>query len=92
MGLEDFCLGNEAFSKFSVVFCDEWEAFDSKDELLGLVKGDIELARPIASRVGKRYREWLLNAVPALDQQTPLECLSTATGIRKLKTCIMRMP
>jgi hypothetical protein len=59
MGLEKYHLGDEAFTKFSKAFADDWEEFSHKDALLKLV-GDIELARPIAWHAhGMRVRIFL---------------------------------
>lgn len=91
MGLEKYYLGDEAFTKFSRAFAADWEGFPHKDALLKLV-GDIELARPIARHLGADFSEWLHSKVPALDDITPMECLSSKSGIRRLKSCLMRMP
>ena len=74
MGLKDFYPGDAAFPKFSVVFSDKWETFSDKEKLLALVRGNIELARPIAFRVGTEYEEWLSSAVPALRAAWALHC------------------
>lgn len=91
MGLEDYYLGDRAFADFSAAFCTEWDAFPHKDDLLLLVSGDVQIARPIAFHCGSLYSDWLRSKIPALDDITPLECLSTPSGIRRLKSCLMRM-
>jgi hypothetical protein len=91
MGLEKYYLGDEAFARFSKVFAADWDEFPHKDALLKLV-GDIELARPIAHHLGSDFSEWLHSNVPALDDITPMQCLCSKSGIRRLKSCLMRMP
>jgi hypothetical protein len=91
MRLDEHYLGDEAFAKYSAAFTDDWDAFPGKDELLNVV-GSIDLARPIAFHCGSRFSEWLRAKIPALGNLTPLECLSSQTGIRRLKSCLMRMP
>lgn len=90
MGLEEHFFGDQAFTKFSEAFTLEWQAFPHKDELLKLV-GSIELARPIAFHCGSYFVEWLNKKIPALDHITPIECLSSESGIKRLKSCLMRM-
>lgn len=91
MGLENFYLGDKAFSEFSAAFNDQWSSFQHKEALLTLLGNDVELARPIAFKLGNEFEAWLKKRVPALDQDTPLECLKSKIGIQKLKTCLMRM-
>ena len=91
MGLEEHYLGDQAFTKYSDSFAAEWKSFPNKEELLKVV-GSIELARPIAFHCGLHFAEWLHKKIPALDHITPMECLSSPSGIRRLKSCLMRMP
>lgn len=92
MGIEKFYLGDKAFAEFSATFSDAWNNYERKENLLTLLRNDVELARPIAFKLGNTCEEWIRSPVPALDKETPLECLKTQTGIKKLKTCLMRMP
>jgi hypothetical protein len=92
MPLENFYPGDDAFSNFSVVFQEEWDSFEKKEELLILLNNNIELARPIAFRLGSNFSSWLSSTVPALEHETPLQCLKSSEGIKRLKTCLMRMP
>ena len=91
MGLEQHYLGDEAFAKYSEALEGNWNAFPQRDELLNAV-GSIDLARPIAFHCGAHFSEWLRAKIPALSNLTPLECLSSQDGIRRLKSCLMRMP
>ena len=90
MGLEEHYLGDQAFAEFSEAFEEEWKSFPQKEELLKIV-GSIELARPVAFYCRSNFSQWLQAKIPAIDYMTPLECLSSSTGVRRLKSCLMRM-
>jgi len=92
MPLEDFYKGDEPFADYSQCFQSEWEAFEFKNELLSLVDGNIELARPIAYHLGSNFREWFSSSVPALSNVSPSECMKSPQGIKRLKVCLMRLP
>ena len=92
MRLEDEYPGDEAFARFSKAFEQHWLAFAGKQALLEKLSGDVELARAVAGQCAESSLEWLDQEVPALGSMTPLECLATKSGMRRLRTCLMRMP
>jgi hypothetical protein len=92
MPLEKFYGGDQRFIEYSEVFIEFWETFEGKDKLLELLNQDIVIARPIAYHIEDNFEEWLNSSVPALDNATPLDCLKTASGIKRLKTCLERFP
>ena len=92
MPLEDHYSGDAAFTAFSACFEASWKGFADQDNLLAAVGGSVELARPIAAKVGASYPAWFQRSIGALDCMTPQDCLRTPAGIRRLKTCLMRMP
>ncbi|RWX51309.1 hypothetical protein VU01_11622 [Candidatus Electrothrix marina] len=92
MPLENFYEGDQAFIEYSENFIEFWETFKDKVQLLELLGHDLVIARPIAYHLGENYADWLNSSVPALDNATPLDCLKTADGIKRLKTCLRRLP
>ncbi|NGY04734.1 DUF2384 domain-containing protein [Solimonas terrae] len=92
MPLENYYPGDAAFTTFSACFEAQWAGFPERANLLAAVGGSVELARPIAAKVGANYSAWLQSSIAALDRTTPIECLRSSAGIQRLKTCLMRMP
>jgi hypothetical protein len=92
MPLEQFYKDDETFVNYSLCFQKEWEAFEFKEELLELVRGDVDLARPLAYHLKSSFSEWFTSSVPALDNLSPSECMKTSQGIKRLKVCLMRFP
>jgi len=89
--LEQYYSGDENFIQYSNVFSDEWDRYTFKDELLTMVNNDVDLARPISYYAGDSFEEFMINKIPVLDDISPKECLGNQSGIRRLKTCLMRM-
>ncbi len=92
MPLEDYYAGDKVFLKYSRNLESEWEKFEYKKELLALVRGDVDIARPIAYSLGVHYEKWFFSKVPVLDNISPSECMRTRKGIRRLKECLLRFP
>lgn len=92
MPLEDHYAGDEAFEKYSESFCDYWESFEHKEELLAMVGGEIVIARPIAYHLVSNYKKWMLSTPPALEGLSPTDCLKTKKGRQRLKCCLLRFP
>ena len=91
MPLEDFYTDDQSFTEYSMCFQDEWAAFGNQVELLEMLGGNEELARPIAFHIGSSFRGWFTSSVPALDDLTPQQCLQTQEGIKRLKVCLQRI-
>jgi Protein of unknown function (DUF2384) len=90
--LETYYPGDEAWRKFSDCFDEEWQKCAFHDEVLLLVKGDLEIAKVVYGTFLKDYGQWLIKPIPALSGNTPVECLNSEDRKRWLKTILMRMP
>jgi hypothetical protein len=92
MGLEHYYLGAEAFHRFAAACADEWADCPHQAALLAAVGGDCDLAIVLNFHFGNRYQEYLDNRVPDLDGLTPRACLTSDWGLKRLKSCLHRMP
>lgn len=90
MPLEDYYAGDEAFEKYSNCFSSFWDTFEHKHDLLRMVAGDLTIAMPIAYHLSNNYKKWMHSTPPALEGQSPLECLKTNHGKIRLKCCLHR--
>lgn len=91
MPLEDYDSGDPAFSRLADLLRGEWAACPFQQPLLDRV-GDEEIAVVVYGSLLDGSLEWLERNVPALDGATPLDCLRTAAGARRLKECLLRFP
>ncbi|EDM25282.1 hypothetical protein LNTAR_24923 [Lentisphaera araneosa HTCC2155] len=92
MSLDNHYLGDSSFEAYSKCFTKEWDNYNHKEDLLKLVNNNIDIARPIAYHFRDSYKKWMESQAPVLDMQTPLECMKTENGIKKLKTSLQRFP
>jgi hypothetical protein len=92
MPLEDFYAGDDVFHRFAMACAAEWGCCDQPDALLRETGGDLDLAMALHYHLGGQALGWLDQAVPALDDLTPRECLKTAAGRRRVRECLLRMP
>ena len=92
MSLEDHFAGDSAFTALSEAAETTWVDFKSKDDLLALVNGDLEVSRVITFHIGENYKQWLNSRVPALNNETPINCLKSITGTKRVKECLLRIP
>lgn len=92
MKLEDEYPGDAAFARFSETCEESWKVFPDQQLLLEKLRGDIGLARAVAYHCAEYSLQWLEQEIPALDNASPLECLGTEAGVRRLRTCLMRIP
>lgn len=92
MQLEQYYAGDQEFQEYSEKFIEFWETFEGKERLLELVGHDLIIARPLAYHLEESYEKWLHSTVPVLDNGTPLDCLQTPDGIKRLKTYLHRLP
>lgn len=70
-------------------------AADEKEDcvrrLLSIV-GDRNLTNVIYFHLGSSAVDWMGNAIPALENKKPRDCLTTETDLDSLKNMLMRMP
>jgi len=66
---------------------------DQARQLACAMDGHLDMAVILYGKRGlKESLWWLEQAVPALDNLTPTQCLGDPTLIRRLRTALMRMP
>lgn len=92
MPLEMYYVGDKAFADLASAYMKVWKKCSFKEDLIVAVDGDVEIAVIIFGHFLDHSMNWLENKVPALDELTPKECMKTENGIKRLKTCLMRMP
>ena len=79
----------EAFANCGI---DEWKSCEFQDELLKVINYDTDLAMVIYHFIGKNFDEWLRRKdIPDLGGLSPLECLNTEWGTKRLRMLLMRM-
>lgn len=89
--LEEYYSGDRAWRKF-VAVCDERrEKSSERDRLVSVLRGHKDLAKAIECLVAEPF-SWIETPIPALDGLSPLKCLESTQGIRRLRECLMRFP
>ena len=68
------------------------EKWKHKEELFKLCKNDKLLARAIFYIASENAINYMNSKIPALNNRTPVECVKTKSGLKKLKECILRTP
>ena len=91
-GIEQYYSGDENWNEW-VEMCKEdfWENSDYQKSLLDKLKENLDLAIVIYGRLGTESINWVEKKVPALENLTPLECLTSKKLILRLRKCLMRM-
>ncbi len=92
MPLEEHYLGDENWYNFVSLFKLEWQKCPFKTELVEKLNGMEDLAMVLYGTCLNSSLNWVENKIPALDGLTPIECLKNDSGIKRLKTCLNRMP
>lgn len=90
--LEQFYSGDAAWSSFATLFVNDFSRCIYKDELKKALGGHEELAAVIYGSFGETALQWISQSVPALSGLSPLECLESEAGLKRLRTMLMRMP
>lgn len=91
-GLERYFRGDDAWRKFVEVLEPEWTACSFKAELTRAVAGHEDIAKVVFATFDENSLQWLHEPVPSLNGTLPLECLASDSGLKRLKTALMRMP
>lgn len=90
--LENYYPGDKDWYRFAILFVDNWTTCQFQNELLSALDYDEEIAMVIYGSVFQHALLWIDERVPALNNMTPRECMKTETGLKRLKTVLMRMP
>lgn len=90
--LEKYYKGGEAWSKFSSLFVDNWEKCKFKEELVKKFDGNVDIAMVVFASLGNEALRWSSEPVPALGNNSPIDCVSSVEKMKRLKTMLMRMP
>ncbi|KVF63184.1 hypothetical protein [Burkholderia cepacia] len=89
--LEQYYPGDASWQRFVAVFSQS----KSKQEVSDLAQslnGDVDLASVIYEVVGPGYDKWIHEKVPAMDDLTPVDCISDPELMKRLRTTLMRFP
>ena len=90
-GLEEYYKGDAAWRDFAAAVENEIGICPLKESIEKSIP-DSDLANVICFLVGSHSLEWINKQIPALDGMTPVECMNSEAGIRRLKAALMRMP
>ena len=96
MPLENHYSGDKAFRAFASTPDAKLDAqlngWCGKAELIELCGGDELLARAVFYVWYTHALDYMRNSIPALDGLSPVECLKTKSGMKRLKECLLRTP
>ena len=96
MPLEQYYGGDKAFARFaSTPDADldaQLDAWVDKSTLIELCGGDELLARAVFHAASTDAIEYMSTSIPALDGLSPVECLKTDWGEKRLRECLLRTP
>ena len=82
----------EWWEKFASNGIEEWAECSYQKELLEIVKDDINLAMVVHHFVGENFSKWAYaKDIPDLGGLSPVECLNTEWGTKRLRMMLMRM-
>ena len=70
----------------------EWTNTPNQVELLGLLKGDKDMAVVVNYQFGDSAIDWLYRKVPALGNRIPINCLKSETSKISLREALWQMP
>ena len=94
MPLEDYYSGDKAFANLANTpdqeLDERFAAWPEREELLKLCANDHSLARVIFYHNLTHALEYMHTSIPSLEGLTPIECLKSATGTKRLKESLMR--
>jgi hypothetical protein len=91
-GLESQFPGDKAWESYVEAVSPAWKDCSIQDELLSRVNGDLGLAKAIHWHLQRDALAWFERVLGALDEETPRRCTESETGVRRLKSMLMRMP
>ena len=94
MPLEDYYAGDNAFANLASTpdqkLDEQFAAWPEHEELRKLCANDRSLARVIFYHNLTHALEYMHTAIPALKGLTPIECLKSETGTKRLKESLLR--
>lgn len=90
--LETYYKGDEAWQVFVSAFEEHWEKCYFKEELIGALNGQEDIALVVYASVKDRWKSWIDQPIPALDGLSPHDCVKNQILLRRLRTMLMRMP
>lgn len=83
-------MNREHWNKYAACFSESFENTEEAKIFLEVVN-DMQLASVIKFHLGDSYINWLDQKVPALNDQSPRDCLATAEGRDVLRAMLMRL-
>jgi hypothetical protein len=96
MALEDHFSGEESCGEWAeagrAVVGAGWKKWPHRAELIEICGGDDDLAFGIWAVAGGGALEWLDSKPPVLEGRSARQCLKSESGLRRLKTALMRAP
>ena len=83
---------DDSLKKLARNYDDEWESCEFKQDLLEAMKNHLDIAIVIYGTLLEASMSWISSSVPALGGLTPIQCLSTPSGIERLKQTLLSLP
>lgn len=92
MSLEEYYPGDDSWRDFVSLFKSEWKNCSFKNELLVRIGGAEDMAMVIYGTLQDSSMKWIESEIPALEGVSPILCLNSDDGIKRLRTCLHRFP
>lgn len=89
-GLEKHYSGDQAWTAYSILYDKFWNENSFQLELLDQLNCKLDIAKVIYGIVELNSLIWIHTKIPALDNLTPVECITNSLENR-LKEMLMRM-
>ena len=83
---------DDSLKKLARNYDDEWESCEFKEDLLKAMNNHLDIAIVIYGTLLDDSMSWVSRSVPALSGLTPIQCMSTPSGIKRLKQILLSLP
>lgn len=90
--LELYFPGEESWTTYASYFREHWTDSALQLQLLKICGDRQDFASVIHFHMLEGSIVWMNSPIPALDHETPLNCLEDEILINRLKVCLMRFP
>jgi hypothetical protein len=83
---------DDSFKNLARTYDSEWETCKVKQDLLEAVNNNLDIAIVIYGTLLDASISWVSSSVPALADLSPIQCMNSVNGIRKLKQVLLSFP
>ena len=83
---------DDNFNNLARTYDTDWESCTFKQDLLKSLNNHLDIAIVIYGTLLDASMSWISTSVPALDDLSPIQCMNTPSGMKKLKQVLLSFP